>query len=99
MVTDCASFLTEYFSTGRPLVHLISPTAKLKPLKPSQKMFRSFYRVTNIDELCPALDSVVLHGDDPRREERLEVLRQSGVRSGSAAERILGYLDKVLRCS
>ena len=99
MVTDCASFLTEYFTTGRPIVHLISPSAKLKPLKPSQAMFRSFYQVTNLDELCPTLDSVALHGDDPRRAERLELLRQSGIRSGSAAERILDYLDIVLRCN
>lgn len=97
MITDCGSFLTEYFVTGKPLIHLISHNAKLKPLKPSQRMFKSFYRVHDLDELERSLDAIVVSGEDPRQPERIALLRDSGLNGGCAAERILCYLDKTLR--
>lgn len=97
MITDCGSFLTEYFSTGKPLVHLISPTAKLKPLPPSQKMFNSFYKVRSMDELSDMLNLLINQRNDPKREERQALLRELDIGSCNAAANILQYLNKVLR--
>ena len=97
MITDCGSFLTEYFSTGKPLVHLISPSVKLKPLPPSRKMFDSFYKVHSMEELVKTLDLLINQQKDPKREERLSLIRELDIGSSNAAENILHYMDKVLK--
>lgn len=97
MVTDCGSFLTEYFSTGKPLVHLISPTCKLKPLPPAQKMFNSFYKVHSMEELETTLEMLIGQQKDPKREERLALVRKLGIGTSNVAANILQYLSKELR--
>lgn len=96
MITDCGSFLTEYFSTGKPLIHLISPTVKLKPLSPSQKMFDSFYKVHKFEELEGLLDQIVYRNSDPKLELRKKILSDMGLDGALAAEKILKYLDDML---
>lgn len=92
MITDCGSFLTEYFVTGKPLIHLISSTCKVSPLPPAQKMLDSFYKVHNIEELDKTLKLVIDDGLDPMREKRLATLDSMNLRGNNAAENIIEFL-------
>ena len=95
LVTDCGSFLTEYFATGKPLVHLLSQNAKIMPHELSRKMFDSFYKVSDLKELPGVLNQIVLEGKDPKCGEREKILRDMQLGERSAAENILEYLDSV----
>ena len=95
MVTDCGSFLTEYFATGKPLIHLLSPAVKFSPHKLSSKMFDSFYKVSQLEELPEVLDQIVIEGKDPKCREREKVLREMDFGTRSAAQNILDYLDSI----
>lgn len=96
MITDCGSFLTEYACTGRPIVHLISSTAKIKPMKPSADLYATYYQVRGLTELNDVLDEVVVRRQDPKREERLAKVRESGLLDNYAAQNILNELDLLL---
>lgn len=96
MITDCGSFLIEYFVTGKPLVHLISKDVKVQPIAVSKEYFDSFYQVKSEEDLTHVLDEVISGARDPRREERLAVLKKSGLLDCSAAKNILRHLNKML---
>lgn len=97
LITDCGSFLPEYFATGKPLIHLISPTCKVVPAPPAKMYFDTFYQVHNVDELHQTLRRVLEAGEDYRKEERLAMLEKTGLRGNYAAEKIARYLEKELR--
>lgn len=96
MITDCGSFLTEYACTGNPIIHLISSTAKLKPMKPSADLYATYYQAHNADELDKFLDEIVLKSLDPNREVRLAKVREAGLLDNYAAQNIMDYLEKLL---
>ena len=96
LITDCGSFLTEYACTGNPIVHLVSSTAKIKPMKPSADLYATYYQVRDSAELNAVLDEVVVRRQDPKREERLAKVRESGLLDNYAAQNILNELDQLL---
>ena len=89
MITDCGSFLTEYFCTGKPLLHLIQPNAINWPSKIFKPMFDSFYKVYNNQDLLQTLERVVILGDDYKKNERQQVKQQFSFTNTYAAENIL----------
>lgn len=95
MITDCGSFLMEYPSTGKPLIHLISPDCKVKPIVASAKLFQTFYQVRTIDELKRMLKLIIEEGQDPKREFRLECAREMGLVGNDAATKIVAYMRKL----
>lgn len=96
LITDCGSFLTEYACTGNPIVHLVSSTAKIKPMKPSAELYATYYQVMSVENINNVLDEVVLRHRDPKREERLAKVRESGLLDNYAARNILNELDQLL---
>lgn len=96
MITDCGSFLMEYACTGNPIVHLISPTCKVKPIKPSADLYATYYQVRDPMDLEKVLDLVVIRHQDPKRDERLVKVREAGLLDNYAAQNILNELDKLL---
>lgn len=97
MITDCASFLPEYFATGKPLIHLISRNCKIKPAPPAKIYFDTFYQVRDKSELFSVLSRVVEQGDDYRRDERLAILEKVGLRGNYAAKNIVNAISSELR--
>lgn len=96
LITDCGSFLSEYVCTGNPIIHLISPDCKLKPLPPSARVYDTYYKVHSLDELNAALMGVVEQGVDERRNERIEAARNAGLIGNCAAAQIVRYLKELL---
>ena len=95
MITDCASFLTEYGCTGRPVIHLISSNSLYKPHPISARLYDTYYKARNWDELMGHFQSVVIDGDDYKRDVRLSALDSMQLRCDNAANNIVTYLDKV----
>lgn len=93
MITDCASFLTEYPCTGHPLIHLCSSNRKIKTMEPSRRLFSTFYQAHNEDEMWHWFDEVLIKGRDPKKAERLAAVEGAGLHNTDAAKNILDYLN------
>ena len=94
LITDCGSFLTEYFCTGKPLIHLISSDCKIQPNEIAKKNFDTFYKVHNLDEMFKTFDKVLIQNIDDKKEERLKVLEETGLLNNYAAKNILEDIKK-----
>ncbi|WP_096027937.1 glycosyltransferase family 2 protein [Campylobacter lanienae] len=94
LITDCGSFLTEYFCTKKPIIHLISNNCQMHPVPPFKKIIDTFYKVYDNDELISTLDRVILQNDDYKKEERLKALEESKLLESNAAKNIINDLEK-----
>lgn len=95
LITDCASFLIEYFCTGKPIIHLISDKATVKVPKTTQEIFDTFYPVRNIEQLYKALDEVIIKGIDKNKQERVNMLQKKELLNNYAAKNIYNDLIKI----
>lgn len=73
LITDCGSFRGEYLLTGMPLIRLMSHNNPVKPNEIGERIDAVCYRVHSIEELEIVFQQVVIHGDDPLRDQRLEL--------------------------
>ena len=96
MITDCGSFLVEFPMTGRPLIRLI-PKELDYPLFPAfKKLYDSFYEARNLDEMYAVFSQVLERGEDPKKEARLNAVRELGLMGdGTSAGRIMEKLRKI----
>ena len=96
MITDCSSFVAEYPPCGGAMIHLRSATQKTQLLKSYRKMYDSFYQVHNLDEMYKTFDMVIVSGEDPKREERMNAIRELKLVGNNAAKNIVEYLLREL---
>ena len=92
MITDCGSFLTEFFMTEQPVIHLVSPHAS-EYNDSVKKIVKSYYQAHNIEELEKYLQEVILDKKDPKKQERLKVLEELGLKNNYCAQRILEDIE------
>lgn len=85
MITDCSSFLGEYFVTGKPLLHLMSEKSQFR--NSDNPILKCYYRANNLEELKTLLE--ILPQKDSMRELRLKTLEESGLKNNPASQRIL----------
>ena len=97
MITDCCSFLTEYFATGKPLIHLISPKRKITPMPPMSEMFDCFYKANDLKEMFMLFDKLIINNDDPMKEKRVKVLKKLNLLGNNAAQNIVDDLIKTIK--
>lgn len=96
MITDCGSFLIEYFVTGKPLIHLISDDCKETPLEPSKAIFDTFYKAKTLEEMYRHFKDIIIEDNDYMRETRLKTLEISGLKGNNAARNIYNDLLNLL---
>lgn len=96
MITDCGSFLIEYFYSGKPLIHLQSKYNLTVPPRHIQKIFNTFYDVEDLDTLKSTLDKILLQKVDPKKDERDRILQLDDLKISYAAKNIMEDLEKVL---
>lgn len=96
MITDCGSFLAEYGSTGKPLIHLLCEQNTAVPPRPSKMLWDTFYKVRNVEEMTRTFCCVLERGEDPNREDRQRVLTELKLSGGNASNRIVDYLRKTV---
>ena len=93
MITDCASFLTEYPCTGHSIIHLCSSNRKLKTMEPSKRLFSTFYQAHNEEEMWRWFDEVLIKNQDSNRAERLAAVEAAGLLKTDAARNIMDFLN------
>ena len=92
MITDCGSFLGEYFVTGKPLIHLMSEKSVFK--NSQNPILKTYYRANNLDELSELLAR--LPQNDTKKELRIQILEQTNFNKFNSSENIINdILDEV----
>lgn len=84
MITDCSSFLGEYFVTGSPLIHLMSEDNQFK--KSENPILKTYYRANNLDELKNLIHD--LPTNDYMKELRLKLLNNIGLNNINSSANI-----------
>ena len=97
MLTDSGSFLVEYAATGNPLIHLWCSENSVVIPRPTQLLMDTFYRVSTPEGLEDILKLVVEARQDPKREERLRVVKELGLCDNDAAKNMVAYFKDLLR--
>ena len=92
MLTDCGSFLTEYFCTGKPLIHMINTQSVNWPCKVMKPMYDCFYETHDNKELIETLDQIILHNNDYKKKVRQETLTSLNFINQNAAQNIMNDL-------
>lgn len=93
MITDCATFLPEYFVTGNPIIQLKNEGCFYEPV--IKGFYDIFYGAWNPAELLDVFSDVLEKGDDPLFQKRLALLESSGLGGGSAAKKIVEHLERI----
>ncbi len=75
MITDCCTFLMEYFVTGNPLIRLVSKKAPEYNIN-SKEVIKNYYSVESISELEKTLSEVLIQNKDSMRKQRVEASNQ-----------------------
>ena len=96
MITDCASFLVEYFPSTHPVIHLRN---KFSPkFLPMLKTITDCYcQAYNLDELKQFFELLLEKNNDILRQKRLETIDKMKFLDEKTSKRILSYLRNSLR--
>lgn len=95
LITDCGSFLGEYFPTGKPIIWLQSDNSAVKLNEIGEKLSESFYKVRSKSELVDVFQRVVINGEDPLKDKRLETMNEIFPRKERSTDLILKYFENV----
>ncbi|MBO4956648.1 MAG: hypothetical protein J6C50_02315 [Rickettsiales bacterium] len=96
LITDCGSFLIEYFPIQNPVIVPISKDSKGRT-NLANDILNSYYKVYNIGELNKCLEDVVLNNNDYMKNIRIEYLEKyKDVFNTNASENIINYLMDII---
>ena len=84
LITDCSSFLTEYFCTGNPVIHLISKFCNISPLPISNKIFDSFYKTYSFEDFVTYFENIIFNQNDYLKNIRNEILLETNFKFDSS---------------
>ena len=93
LITDCGSFLTEYFLTEQPVIHLISDSCY--GYNPSAKaIIENYYKAHNLEELKELLEEIIVQKKDEMRAQRVESIEKLGFKGVNASKNIITHLKR-----
>ena len=92
LITDADTYMSEYFYSGKPIIHLISTESRVDPIKFVQKNLNTLYKVHNLAEMYETFDRVILNSDDYKYEERMARVNSQYSLDKYAANNILNNL-------
>ena len=76
MITDCCSFLGEYFPTGKPIIRLTKKDSK--PLNQyGQMLVNGYYNVYENDEIEKILNDLIFNNNDYKHVYRENIIQKS----------------------
>lgn len=96
LITDCGSFLVEYFPTKKAVINLVSNQA-IQPNYALKKILKHYYRVYDTEELLYQLNLLLLKGEDPKKSQReiaVDAFMKNNIDGDNAAKRIVQDLLK-----
>ena len=87
MITDCGSFLTEYFVTENPVIHLVSD--KFTPNMTIKEIDKTYYTAHNWEEAEKHLNEILLNKNDYKKSDRINLLQKLNLKNSCSAKRIV----------
>lgn len=93
LITDCSSFLGEYFMTENPVIHLISKNST--PYNETiNQIIKYYYKAECVEHLAELLEE--LPEKDYMKEERIKAISALGYKNNNASQNILNnMLEKI----
>ena len=95
LITDCGSFLTEYFLTKQPVIHLRREDS-VPYNKTVTNITDTYYKAYNADELNELLEEVIIKRHDYKADERINLLKTLDFCNKNASLNIIKDLKKEL---
>ena len=93
MITDCCSFLGEYFPTRKPVINLRNKnSSKFNPF--GKAITDCYYKIYDLKTLKSTIKMLLEDNQDPMREQRLKRLEELDIVNTSTASRILNVIKK-----
>ncbi|ATO19231.1 hypothetical protein BS636_05910 [Acinetobacter sp. LoGeW2-3] len=96
LITDCSSFLAEYFPTGNPIIWLKSANSKVEFNDFGQYISQGFYIVNNLEELKNIYKKLVIDNVDPLKDIRHEIISQVFQNEESSSEKLYNIINEYL---
>lgn len=100
LITDCGSFLMEYFPTKMPVLHLVS-NMSAQPCDSLATVINSYYQVFNGAELQKMLEILILNDSDYKKDSRELLISDGTINTGdeinTCARRIKNDLIATLK--
>ena len=94
MITDCSSFLGEYFIFLKPLIHLMSDKSQFNYSK--NPILKTYYKAKNEEELMLLVNT--LPQNDSKKNERNELLKELDLQNNNASKNIIDDILNILDC-
>lgn len=92
LITDCGSFLIEYFLTEKPCIHLRSEDFKGNKLV--REICKNYYETQTVEELEKYLHLLIDEKQDPKMEDRKNALKELSFVNNYCAKNILEDIIK-----
>ena len=94
MITDCSSFLGEYFITTKPIIHLMSEKSQFRTSE--NPILKTYYRANNLEELKILLEK--LPEQDDLKDFRVQTLKKTGLGESLSSKRIAdNIINEILK--
>ena len=95
MITDCGSFIGEYFPSLNPCIYLFNPRKKRQedvytPL--AIEILDTYYITRTKEELYNNLENIIINGNDSKYENRKKLYESEFDNIGHSGETICNYL-------
>ena len=100
MIHDCGSFIGEYLYTEKPCCYMMkSKEATYNGLVPfGQQCMDQYYHAFEEKDIIDFIENVVINGNDPKKEERVNfVEKELKVNYPHAADNLIAKIKKSLR--
>ena len=76
MIHDCSSFIAEYLYTGHPVMFMTKKDYDYNLSENDCELFNSMYHGYEISDVKSFIDSVLLSNNDPKKNDRMRVLKE-----------------------
>jgi len=99
MIHDCGSFTGEYLYTEKPCCYMLKSEEEIEEmfLPLGKACLGNYYKAFSHEDIIDFIDNVVIKGDDPLKEKRIEFVRNElKMKYPYAAQAFLNYLKKTL---
>ncbi|MDR1457898.1 MAG: hypothetical protein LBI47_03570 [Puniceicoccales bacterium] len=98
LITDCISFLADYFPNGKPVFHLRRSDQSREFNDFGKDIVGTYYQIYSNAELEKLFSRVMIDGDDFMAPQRLEQMAKLKLISGeTASKRVFDHLQKELK--
>ena len=96
LITDSGSFLSEFFPTKKPLIHLKSNNNPISYNNYVESILKTQYSIRTKEELENILIEIILNNKDFKLQERVELFDKHSIKN-SASKNIINHLKKQLK--